>query len=112
MCSQYRGQSENLDANGDLSRAKHPRHSDRNSLPSTHHAAGLRAGATGRSFSCDNSRPTDKLDDYIPIRMEKEHIPGLSLAFVRGRKLIKAKACGHANLEFKANATPDTVYQV
>lgn len=56
--------------------------------------------------------PTDKLDDYIPIRMEKEHIPGLSLAFVRGRKLIKAKACGHANLEFKANATPDTVYQV
>ena len=64
------------------------------------------------SVPATTSTPTDKVDDYIRMRMEKEHIPGLSLAVVRAGKLIKAKGYGHASLELKADATPDTVYKI
>src|ERR1041384_4755075 len=54
----------------------------------------------------------DKVDDYIRFRMEKEHIPGLSLAVVREGKVIKAKGYGVASLELNAPANPNTVYQI
>jgi CubicO group peptidase (beta-lactamase class C family) len=53
----------------------------------------------------------DKADDYIKIQMEKQHIPGLSLAVVRDGKVVKAKGYGFANLEWDEPVTPGTLFQ-
>lgn len=54
----------------------------------------------------------DKIDDYIQKQMQWQHIPGLSLAVVKDGKIVKAKGYGLANIELKAPATPETVYQL
>jgi CubicO group peptidase (beta-lactamase class C family) len=54
----------------------------------------------------------DEVDKYIKIRMEKEHLPGLSLAVLKDGRLVKLKGYGYADLEFKVAASPETVYQV
>jgi len=54
----------------------------------------------------------DKIDDYITAQMERLHIPGASLAIVRDGHIAKAHGYGFANLELKAPATKDTVYEI
>src|SRR5690349_6971983 len=54
----------------------------------------------------------DEVDNYIKLRMQKEHIPGLSLAVVRDGRVVKARGYGYANLELSVPATPNTVYQI
>src|SRR5260370_19294907 len=54
----------------------------------------------------------DKIDDYVKARMEKEHIPGLSLAVVNKGGVVKATGYGYANLELHVPGTPNTAYQV
>lgn len=54
----------------------------------------------------------DPVDDLIRAEMEKRHIPGLSLAVVHKGKVVKAQGYGFANLEHRAPATPDTVFQL
>lgn len=54
----------------------------------------------------------DKVDDYVKAEIQRRNIPGLSLAVVRNGKVIKAKGYGHANLEWKISATPQTVYEI
>ena len=54
----------------------------------------------------------DKIDDYITAQMERLHIPGASLAIVRDGHIAKAQGYGFANLELKAPATKDTVYEI
>ncbi len=54
----------------------------------------------------------DRADKYITAEMLKQHIPGLSLAVVRGGKIIKAKGYGRANVELNVAATPETVYRI
>jgi CubicO group peptidase (beta-lactamase class C family) len=54
----------------------------------------------------------DRVDDYIHERMEREHIPGLSLAVVHDGKIVKACGYGYADLERNVRATPQTVYQL
>src|ERR1051326_5229947 len=53
----------------------------------------------------------DKVDDYIKDEMQKQHIPGLSLAVVREGKIVKAKGYGLANLEWNVAVTPETLFQ-
>jgi CubicO group peptidase (beta-lactamase class C family) len=65
---------------------------------------------TGLLFS--PSIHADQVDTYIKLRMDKEHLPGLSLAVLRDGKIIKLKGYGYANLELKVPASPGTVYQV
>src|SRR5574341_2495212 len=58
------------------------------------------------------ARPSDdRIDDYIRTRMEKQRIPGLSLAVLRNGELLEAKGYGLANVELNAPATADTIYQ-
>lgn len=52
----------------------------------------------------------DTVDDVAKAEMQKQHIPGLSLAVVRAGKVIKAKGYGFANLELNVPATPQTVF--
>lgn len=52
----------------------------------------------------------DPIDDYLTQQMERNRIPGLSVAVVRNGKVKKLKAYGMANLEWNARATNDTAY--
>lgn len=54
----------------------------------------------------------DKVDDYIKTQMQKQHIPGLSLAVVKDGKVIKAQGYGLANVELGVPAKPETVYKI
>ncbi len=53
-----------------------------------------------------------QIDALIQSEMEKQHIPGLSLAIVRQGEVLQASGYGFANLEWRVPATPDTAYQI
>jgi CubicO group peptidase (beta-lactamase class C family) len=53
----------------------------------------------------------DVIDDYVQEQMRRHRIPGLSLAVVKGGKLLRAKGYGLANVEHQVAAKPETVYQ-
>lgn len=53
----------------------------------------------------------DPLDDYLRKTMEREKIPGLSLAVVRDGKVVRAAGYGLANVEHQVAARPETVFQ-
>src|SRR6266481_8352212 len=58
------------------------------------------------------SAEADKIDDYVSAQMRQLHIPGLSLAIVQEGRIAKAQGYGFANLELKAHATTETVYEI
>jgi CubicO group peptidase (beta-lactamase class C family) len=53
----------------------------------------------------------DDVDDYVARVMEKERIPGVSIAVVKDGRLVRAQGYGLANVELDVKATADTVYQ-
>src|SRR5438128_11196793 len=55
---------------------------------------------------------TSKVDDYIKAEMQKQHIPGLSLAILKDGKIIKAEGYGLANVELNVPAKPDTIFKI
>jgi CubicO group peptidase (beta-lactamase class C family) len=63
-------------------------------------------------FCASISAKADNVDDYISSRMRQLHIPGLSLAIVRDGRVTKAQGYGFANLELRAHATKETVYEI
>jgi D-alanyl-D-alanine carboxypeptidase len=65
----------------------------------------VKADATSTSAS-------DAIDAFIQSRMEKRHIPGVSVAIVRDGELVRAKGYGLANVELSVPATENTVYQL
>ncbi len=54
----------------------------------------------------------DKVDDYVKAEMQKQRIPGLSLAVVKEGRVIKTEGYGLANVEHNITARPDTVYKI
>lgn len=54
----------------------------------------------------------DAVDDAIKAQMDKQHVPGLSLAVVRDGRIVKMQGYGRANVELNVPATPDTVYEI
>ena len=64
------------------------------------------------AFGLPVSGNADQIDDYLVAQMQRLHIPGASLAIVRDGRTIKAQGYGFANLELKAAATKDTVYEI
>ncbi len=54
----------------------------------------------------------DEIDHYITAQMQRLHIPGVSLAIVHDGRITKAQGYGFANLEQKAPATRQTVYEI
>jgi CubicO group peptidase (beta-lactamase class C family) len=53
----------------------------------------------------------DAVDDYVRGVMATTKTPGVSLLVSRGGRTLKAEGYGWANLELKAPASADTVYQ-
>lgn len=54
----------------------------------------------------------DNVDDYVKLQMERQRLPGLSLAIVRDGQVVKVQSYGLANVELNAAATFDTVYKI
>src|SRR5690349_10910954 len=54
----------------------------------------------------------DRVDSYVRAQMQKGHIPGVSVAVVRGGRMVLARGYGLANVECAAPATRDTVYEL
>lgn len=63
-------------------------------------------------FCLANFAHADEVDDIIHSQMQKQHIPGLSLAVVREGKIIKAASYGLANVELNARVSNDTVFEI
>src|SRR2546422_6980438 len=55
--------------------------------------------------------PATKVDDYIKAEMQRQHIPGLSLAVVKDGQIILAKGYGFANVEHQVPVKPETIFQ-
>jgi D-alanyl-D-alanine carboxypeptidase len=54
----------------------------------------------------------DKVDDYVKAEMQKQHVPGLSLAVIKDGKIIKVEGYGLANVELNVPARPESVYKI
>src|SRR5262245_61663762 len=54
----------------------------------------------------------DKVDDYVKAEMQKQHVPGLSLAVIKDGKVIKVEGYGLANVELNVPASPESVYKI
>jgi|SRR5216117_1320495 len=54
---------------------------------------------------------TSKVDDYIKAEMQRQHIPGLSLAVLKDGQIILAKGYGFANVEHQVSVKPETIFQ-
>ncbi len=54
----------------------------------------------------------DEVDDFVKTEMQRQHIPGVSIAVVIDGKIIKAEGYGLANAEHNIPAKPETVYQI
>jgi len=52
-----------------------------------------------------------KIDQYINAEMQRQQIPGLSLAVVRDGKIAILKSYGLANVEHQVSVKPETVFQ-
>ena len=65
--------------------------------------AGLGLASQGRG---------DAVDDLMRDAMRQHPIPGAALAIVRGGQTVKTAAYGMANLERRAPATPETVFEI
>src|SRR5438876_1313663 len=52
-----------------------------------------------------------KVDDYIKAEMQRQHIPGLSLAVLKDGQIILAKGYGFANVEHQVAVKPETIFQ-
>jgi CubicO group peptidase (beta-lactamase class C family) len=54
----------------------------------------------------------DKVDDYVKAEMQKQHVPGISLAVIKDGKIIKVEGYGLANVELNVPARPETVFKI
>ena len=54
----------------------------------------------------------DAVDRSVADQMESQHIPGLSLAVVRGGAVVRAGGYGLASLELDVQVTPETIFQI
>src|SRR5215210_5488038 len=71
------------------------------------HSAPLRGQPTASAAT-----ERDSVDRFVAAEMARTHIPGVSLAVVRGGKVIKARGYGMADLEHEIPVTPQTVFKI
>lgn len=54
---------------------------------------------------------TAEIDEFIKAEMQRQRIPGISLAVIRDGRMIVAKGYGLANVEHRIPVKPETVFQ-
>jgi CubicO group peptidase (beta-lactamase class C family) len=52
-----------------------------------------------------------KVDEFIKAEMQKQKIPGVSVAVVRGGEVVLARGYGYANVEHQVAVKPETFFQ-
>lgn len=57
------------------------------------------------------SGDTDEVDRFIQAEMQRQHIPGASVAVLRDGKVVKLRGYGLADIENEVPATADTIFQ-
>jgi CubicO group peptidase (beta-lactamase class C family) len=66
----------------------------------------------GWAVPCAAQEATNaRVDKYVISEMQKERIPGLSLAVIKNGKIILARGYGLANVEHQVPVKPETVFQ-
>ena len=63
------------------------------------------------SFPAMSATP-DEYDRYVQLQLQRQHIPGVTLAILRGDRVVKMRAYGLANVELGVPASVDTVYEI
>lgn len=58
------------------------------------------------------AQAADKIDDFVKSEMQKQHIPGVSLAVIKNGKITKVKSYGLANVETNVPVTTETVFKI
>jgi CubicO group peptidase (beta-lactamase class C family) len=58
------------------------------------------------------STRADKVDDFVKAEMQRQHVPGVSIAVIQDRKIVKSVGYGQANVELNVPATAETVYKI
>jgi len=53
----------------------------------------------------------DAMDRYVRAELVRQHIPGLSVAVLRGDSVLLARGYGEANVELHVPASDSTIYQ-
>ena len=56
-------------------------------------------------------RSTARIDNYVRSELQKQGIPGISLAVIKNGRIILAKGYGLANVEHQVPVKPETVFQ-
>ena len=54
---------------------------------------------------------TTKVDAYMNAELQRQHIPGASLAVIKDGRIILAKGYGLANVELQVPVKPETIFQ-
>jgi CubicO group peptidase (beta-lactamase class C family) len=54
----------------------------------------------------------DKVDEFVKAEMQRQNIPGVSIAVTRDGKIVKADGYGLANVELNVAAKPETVFKI
>ncbi len=63
------------------------------------------------SLAISVSAQGDKIDEFIKAEMQKQKIPGLTVAVVKNGEAVKAQGYGLADVELNVPATAETIYQ-
>jgi CubicO group peptidase (beta-lactamase class C family) len=56
--------------------------------------------------------PTDSIDRFVRAEMERQHVPGLAVAVIRGGTVLYAQGYGVADRERQIPVTPQTVFKI
>jgi CubicO group peptidase (beta-lactamase class C family) len=54
----------------------------------------------------------DQVDDFVKAEMEKQHVPGVSVAVIKNSQVIKSAGYGLANIELNVAVQTDTVFKI
>jgi len=54
---------------------------------------------------------TAQIDEFVKAEMQRQHLPGVSLAIVQNATLVYAKGYGYSNLEHQVPVKPETIFQ-
>jgi CubicO group peptidase (beta-lactamase class C family) len=69
------------------------------------------AGVVALSDAQTSQFPRDSIDRYVRAEMERQHIPGMSVAVLVGDSMMMAQGYGFANVELRVPASDSTIYQ-
>ena len=60
---------------------------------------------------CATPARADQVDEFVRAELQRQRLPGVSIAICRDGQVIKAHGYGLSNVEHQVAATADTVYQ-